>query len=657
MLVDNSVVALENIFRVSQDEKVSSAKEAALIGSRQIVLAISASTLTSVVVYLPIAMSGGIASLLFADFCWTFIISLLVSLLVAITVVPMLSSKILDRDASMDYLRIGKRHYNYRLIPYFTVFINKLTVYYSKTIRKSLIHRKKTIAICLIIFVLSGILVGIVGMEFMPASDEGAFTVNVSTPYGTSLEEKDRIISQVEKYVLTIPELDHCSIDIGLTSAFLGSQASTVNVILFPKQKRDRSVWDIIDEIKEEFKTLPGAEISIVEASSITSMMGGTDLAITVKGRELDTLRKIGDDLSERINQVPGVTDTNLSIVEGNPEVRVKLDRSTAAFYGITAYQLANALSSSLSGTKSTNLKIDGKEIEVNLSLADAYSSSLDNMQQILIPTSMGGSVPVGQVAKLEFGNAPSRIDRSNQERYITINVSVGDNDLSKVSGNVFDRVNEYNFPEGYSYEDGGLYEQMVEAFGDLLLALLVAILLVYMVLASQFESLTQPFIIMIAIPFAVSGTFLALFLTGKTLSITSFLGLIMLVGIVVNNSILLIEFIKLEKDRMELTEALVQAGVHRMRPILMTTITTVVGMIPLSLGFGDGGEILSPLGVSIIGGLLGSTIVTLILVPVLYAIMDDIKNKRHARKALRAKEIEELETRWKEEHHLAKMK
>ncbi len=654
MLVDNSIVALENIYRVSQHENVSSSKEAALIGSRQIALAISASTLTSVVVYLPIALSEGIASLLFADFCWTFIISLMVSLVVAITVVPMLSSKLLDRNASTDYLRIGKHHYNYRLVPYFTRFISWLTVFYAKSIRSALRHRKKTIVICLLIFILSGALVGVVGMEFMPASDEAAFSVQVNTPYGTSLEEKDKIVRQVESYILDIPELEHCTVNIGMTSAFLGSQSSMVGIMLVPKQDRSRSIWEIIEEVRLEMRNISGAEISILESSSITSMMGSSDLTVTVKGSELAVLRSLGDDLAEKLLSVSGVTETSTSIQEGSPEIRVKLSRSTAAFYGITAYQLANALSSSLSGTTSTNLKIDGKEIEVNLSLADTYGASIDNMQQVLIPTVTGSSVPVGQIAELEFGNSPSQIDRANQERYVTVNISVGENDLAKVSDGVFALLDEYPFPEGYSYEDGGLYEQMVDAFGDLLLALLVAILLVYMVLASQFESLTQPFIIMIAIPFAVSGTFLALFLTGKTLSITSFLGLIMLVGIVVNNSILLIEFIKLRKDTMPLEEALTEAGIYRLRPILMTTITTVVGMIPLSLGFGDGGEILSPLGVSIIGGLLGSTAVTLLLVPVLYAFMEDAKQRRQQRKGERAKEIQTLEEQWRKEksHH-----
>ncbi len=650
MLVDNSVVALENIFRVSRHEGVESSKEAALIGSRQIALAISASTLTSVVVYLPIAMSSGIASLLFADFCWTFIIALMVSLLVAITVVPMLSSKLLDSHASEDYLRIGKHHYNYRLVPHFTRFISELTDFYGQTIRKALRHRKKTLAICLIVFVVSGILVAIVGMEFMPASDEGAFAINLKTPYGTSLEEKDKMIRKLEQYVMQIPELELCAVDIGLTSMFFGAQSSTLNVMLIPKQQRNRTVWEVIDDIREEFSDLPGAEISVIEAASITSMLGSSDLSISVKGKELDVLRTLGDDLADRIRSMPGISDTTISIEDGNPEARVIIDRNTAAFYGITAFQLADALSSSLSGTTTTNLKMDGKEIEVNLSLSKSLAASIDNMQQILIPTPTGDTVPVGQIARIEFGNAPTKIDRINQERYITVNVSIDDADLAKVSAEVMKFVNQYPFPDGYSFDDGGLYEQMIEAFGDLFLALVVAILLVFMVLASQFESLAQPFIIMIAVPFAITGTFIALFLTGKTLSITSFLGLIMLVGIVVNNSILLIEFIKLEEEHMPLEEALVKAGLHRLRPILMTTITTVVGMIPLSLGLGDGGEILSPLGVSIIGGLLGSTLVTLILVPVLYSLMDDGKKRRLERKRIRREEIRLLEEQWKAE-------
>lgn len=651
MLVDNSIVALENIYRVSREEGGRHPKEAALIGSRQIALAVSASTLTSVVVYLPIALSSGIAAVMFADFCWTFIIALLVSLVVAITVVPMLSSKLLDRSASQDYLRLGKHHYRYRLIPYFSRFIAWMTDTYGTLIRRALRHRKKVVIVCLVIFLLSSVLVAVVGMEFMPAADEGMFTVSVDTPYGTSLEEKDAYMSQIETYILGLPEVEHCAIDIGHNSIGpMGSSNATMQVMLVPKQDRARSIWEIMDAAKAEFQTIAGAEITLVESSSVTAMLGGSDISLSIRGPELPELRSIGEDLEARLLQMDGVREVSTSIREGNPEVRVLLDRNTASFYGVSAYQMASALESALNGSTATRLKVEGDEIEVNLALSDAYGASIDNMKQILIPTMAGGTVPVGQIASFEFGNSPTQIDRINQERYMTVSVSIEGDDLTAVSEQVFSLLDVYPFPEGYSYVEGGLYEQMVEAFGDLFLALVVAILLVFMVLASQFESLTQPFIVMVAIPFAMSGSFLALFLAGKTLSITSFLGLIMLVGIVVNNSILIIEFIRQNKERMGRDEALVLAGTTRLRPILMTTLTTCVGMIPLSLGYSDGGEMMSPLGVSIIGGLLGSTAVTLILVPVLYAVMDDAKDRRREKRARRDAEIRDLIHRWDEE-------
>lgn len=647
MLVDNSIVSLENIFRVSQEDKSRSAFDAALLGSKQIALAITASTLTSIVVYLPIAMSSGIASMLFDDFCWTFIIALSASLFVALSVVPMLSSRLLNRGASMNYIRIGRRHYTYRLIPYFTRFITWLTAAYERIITWSLKRRKRVVLFCLIIFILSFALIAVVGMEFMPASDEAMFMINAATPYGTSLEEKSAIMNDIETYILSLPELKHCTADIGMTTSFIGGDSSSLSVTLVPKQDRKRSIWEIIEDVEEEFSDITGAKISIVESTSVTDLMGGSDVNISIKGPDLTVLRQLGEDMAENLLTIPGVSRTGTSITEGNPEARVTIDRTSAAFYGITAYQLANSLESALSGTAATRLKIDGKEIEVNLSLSDVYGKTIENMQQILIALPGGGAVPAGEISTLDFGNSPSKIDRMDQERFIDVSIKIEGNDLAGVSKKIFSLADNYPFPAGYTYDDGGMYEQMKDAFGDLFLALLVAILLVYMVLASQFESLTQPLIVMIAIPFAMSGAFLALFFTGKTLSVTSFLGLIMLVGIVVNNSILLIEFIRQNKDRTERDEAIIMAGKYRLRPILMTTVTTCVGMIPLSLGFGDGGEMLSPLGVSIIGGLIGSTFITLILIPVLYAFTDDIKIKRMLKKEKRTSEIKALEQIW----------
>jgi len=293
---------------------------------------------------------------------------------------------------------------------------------------------------------------------------------------------------------------------------------------------------------------------------------------------------------------------------------------------------------------------MNGEETDITLSLSDTYGKSIDNMKQILIPTATGQMVPVGQLAELEYGNSPSQIDRSNQQRYITVNCDIIGSNLAKTSANVMELVDSYPFPDGYSYSTGGLNEEMMDSFKTLFIALIVAILLVYMVLAAQFESLILPIMVMMAIPFAMSGSFLALVLTGKTLCATSFIGLIMLVGIVVNNSILLIEFIVQNRETMGRDAAIVTAGKLRLRPILITTITTCVGMIPMSLGLGDGGEMLAPMAISIIGGLIGSTVVTLLMIPILYAAVDDKRLKRFARKARRKEEIAELEAGWRKE-------
>ena len=650
MLVDNSVVVTENIYRLSKEEKLSPF-DSALKGSKQVVLAIAASTLTSVVVFLPMALSGGMASMLLSDFCWTFIIALAASLLIAITAVPMLSSRLLNSGASDEYLRIGRRRYKYRILPKFSRMITKLGEGYSRLITSALRHRKRIVALCLVIFIVSAALLGITGMEFFPASDEGMFQISVDMPYGTSLNEKDRVMSEIEAIVMEIPELKHCTVDIGASMmGMMSGGSSSVSVVLTSKEERSRSLDEIMDEVEQACGDISGAELTFTETSSM-SMGSSTDLSLTISGAELDELRNLGLALTEEIAALPGVAEATNDIEDGNPEVQLVLDRSIAAFYGITTTQLASSLSTALSGTSTTDITIDGKNIDVKLSLADDYSDAVGNLEQIQISTPAGGTVPVGQIADIQFDNSPVQINRLNQERYITINVDIASDDLSKTSAEIMEFLDSYPFPEGYGYEDGGMYEQMTDTFGDLLLALLAAVLLVFMVMAAQFESFVLSLIVMASIPFAMSGAFLALFLTGSTLSITSFAGLIILVGIVVNNAILLVEFIKINKENgMDRNLAIISAGRHRLRPILMTTTTTIVGMIPLSLGLGDGGEIMAPLAISVMGGLMGSTLVALILIPVLYSLVDDARERKRTRKEQHHAEILALEEEWKEE-------
>ena len=654
MLVDNSVVVLENIYRINQLQSEDDPQKASITGSKEVFLAVIASTLTSVVVYLPIALSGGMAALFLADFCWTIIIALLASLLVALTVVPLLSSRLLHRQARGDYIRLGRRRYRMRLLPLFSRFIYWLTQKYGNAIAIGLKRRKLVIITCVMVFLTSLALISILGTELLPVTDEGSFTISVETPYGTSLAERDRIAAQIENYVLTIPELSHVTLNVGGSASSFGGalgagggNASSLSVSLISFSERSRTTAQIVREIELNMPQIPGAKITVSADSMMGMMLGGAGITLMIQGREWDVLHDIAEDISRRLLEIEGIAKVEDDMVEGNPELRVTLNRNIAAYYGITAYQLANALSSALTGATATKVTIDGLEIDVKLSLNESYRNTLENMKQIPITTATGLSVPVGQIAEFSYNNSPTMVMRINQQRTTTLSCYIEGRDLGSVNTEVMALIDSYRLPDGYAFDTGGQQQQMVETFRDLLIALLAAIALVFMVLASQFESLRMAFLVMLSVPFAFSGSFLALFFANMRLSITAFTGLIMLVGIVVNNSILLVEFTKQNSSRMERDQALIEAGKTRMRPILITSITTCVGMIPLSLSSGNGGEILAPIGVSIIGGLTGSTLVTLFLVPVFYAYMDDKRQQREEKKRQRQEWLRALDEKW----------
>jgi len=630
MLVDNSIVVLENIFRTRQ--LVDTAEEAAREGSKEIFLAVIASTLTTVLVFLPIALSNGIAALMFKDFCYTMIIALLASLVISLTVVPMLSAKMLDKGLSTSYIRFGKKRYKFKYLTKFTVFFEWLKDEYEHYIRLALRKRKKVIIICTLIFLVSISSVALVGTELLPSADEGSFTVSIDLPYGTSLQDKDKVSAEVETYIAAIPELSHYAMSIGGSSMFSSTENPSISVTLLKKWERDRSTADIVGEMNKKLSNFVGADIKVEESSSMGLMLGGSDMTVILKGKELSGLETIGNDLIDSISKIKGVSTAELDLTEGNPEIKIKIDRSTASYYGVSAYQLASSLKTAIKGSTSTRLKVEGNEIDISLSLSDQYTQSVENMKQILVTGITGAQVPVGQIATFEYDNSPNAINRINQERYVNLDINVEGRDLGSVSKDVNNLVDGYPFPEGYYRDTGGQQKEMMDAFSSLMLALIVSIALVYLLLAAQFESMVLPFIVMMSIPFAMSGAFIAMFLTGTRLSMTSFLGLIMLVGIVVNNAILLIEFISHNKDSMGTHEALVQAGKLRLRPILMTATTTCVGMIPISLGLGEGGEMLAPMAISIIGGLIASTLVTLILIPVLYSVIDEKRTKQAAK-------------------------
>ena len=648
MIVDNSIVVLENIY--STRMKMGSAKEAAEYGTGEVFLAIVASTVTTVLVFLPIALTDGLASIMFGDFCLTIIIALLASLLVAVTVVPMLCSKLMQGNISTDYVRVGRVRYKYKLLPLFNRGLQNLISWYEGVIRRALKKRGRVLLVCFLVFGLSLGLLAMVGTELLPASDEGSINISVDVPYGTSLATTDKLMSQVEDYILQLPEVRYVSMNTSSISALSLGGGASFTVGLCSRTERDRTTDEVAKDIDNFAKNITGIDVSAASSSSIMGMFGDSDIAIYVMGKDLDKLEEVGRDIAARASHLDLVESAELDITEGSPEIKVLINRGTASFYGVTAYQLASGLSGALNGVTATNVSIDGEDIAVKLSLSDYYADSIENMKQIVINGNYGTPVTVGQIASFEFDNSPANITRYNQSRYFIVNAAIQGDSLAAASEQVQAMLDAYPFPDGYSYEIQGLADTMAEMFGSLFKALIVAIALVFLVLAAQFESMTMAFIVMMAIPFAMTGAFIAMFLTGTKMSLTSLLGLVLLVGTVVNNSILLVEFINQNKHSMGREEAMVAAGKQRLRPILMTTLTTIVGMIPLSLGYGEGGEILAPMGISIIGGLLTSTLLTLIVIPCMYKLVEERRDASAAKAEARAAEIAALEAKWAEE-------
>ncbi|TCO79513.1 efflux RND transporter permease subunit [Marinisporobacter balticus] len=632
MLVDNSIVVLENIYRFR--ENGYSRIESAIFGAKEVGMAVFASTMTTVAVFLPMVFTEGFTSIVFKQLSFAVTFSLLASLVVALTIVPMLSSKLLKVG------EVKKRKHTGpslgRLLDLFSSSVDRLSRAYDKVLKFTLSHRKTTISIGLSIFISSIALVGMVGGEFFPKEDEGMFTVSIELPFGTNLADTNKIVSQLEKIVTALPEKDKIFTEVASSGGFStsASNKSTITATLINQKYRNRTTEEIVNEVREKVSSFAGAKITVSESSS---MQGGgpssSAIEIEIKGDDINILKSIGEDFKKIAKSVPGTSEVNIDTEEGEPEARIILNREVASFYGITTYDLANSLKAAVEGVKATNFKFDGDEIDVNISLNDHVKASIENMKQILIKSPTGVAVPIGQIATIEYGNSPTQIKRINQVRTVTVSSQLFGRDLKSVTDDIQKKIDEYQIPSGYRYNFTGEHEDMMEAFSSLAIALVLSIILVYMILASQFESLLHPFTVMLSVPFALSGGFIGLFITRRSLSVPAFIGIIMLAGIVVNNAIVLVDYInQLREQGVERKEAIIKAGHTRFRPILMTTLTTVLGLLPLALGIGEGASTQAPMATVVVGGLLLSTVLTLAFIPVVYTIFDDIHDKIKAR-------------------------
>lgn len=624
MLVDSAIVVLENIYRFRASGL--SREESAIRGAAEVTMSITASTATTIAVFLPIVFIEGFIGIMFKDFALTVTLSLIASMVVAVTFIPMLSSKILDVDDIND----DKPRKLQKLYNIFDGIFGKFEKFYLRILNSALNHRKTTIMVAIITLVVSFGSLGFVGMELMPTSDEGVVTINLKLPLGSKSKDVDLIAQEVESRVHDIEEVDVVFTSIGMSS-FTDSSTNTgtVSLNLVDLKSRKKSSDEVADIIRDMVKDIPGAEISIKTSSGMDMTGGGSPISIKIKGENLDTLEEISDDIKNIVTTVEGTRDVKSSLSEGVPELEIKVKTFEAANYGLTTSQIGSSIRTEVAGSTVTKLKKDGDEINVKISAYDHLTENIDDISNLSIETPMGVNIPLSEVADLSITQGPISISRESQERVVTVDSEVSGRDIGSVIKDIKSELENYDIPDGYTYDMGGETEDMIEAFTQLALALLVAIALIYMIMAAQFESLLYPFIIMFTIPLAFGGGFLALFLTGTSFGATAFIGIIMLAGIIVNNGIVLIDYINiLRRENHTTIEAIKIAGPVRLRPILMTTLTTVLGLIPLALGIGDGAEMQAPMAIVVIGGLTLGTILTLVFVPVLYSIFDDISMK-----------------------------
>lgn len=622
-LLDNSIVVLENVFR--HRELGKKPKEAAIIGADEVTSPIIASTLTSVVVFLPMIFMQGMTGLMYRQLAFVVVFALTCSLVTALTMVPMLSSKLLsvstEPKGRKDSLRCRIHHATGRIL-------EGMENVYGKALNWVLDHRGKAVLIAGAALAGAVLLSLAIGSELMPVSDEGEIRVNLDMEAGTRLEVVDAKMKVLEERLKGIDEITHTITQAGSGGWASGSNTGSIRLRLVGKSERSRSDEEIAGEIRKRFAGIPGARIRVRTATSnqMSRFMGGGDrLEIQVRGHDLEESFRLASSIQKSIEAVDGVTDANLSRTAGAPEDLIIIDRTKAAELGLSVQQIASVLETALSGSSAGEFVDEGREYPMLVQIKDADQLPLEQLLDLTVVNSAGQPVVLRNVVRVASSQSSTVIERLNQERMIDISANHTGRNLSAVVRDIQARLDKIPLPLGYSVEIAGDYKQQQESFREMLIGLILAIILIYMVMASQFESIKDPMVVMGSVPFAFIGVALILFLTGTTFNLQSYLGIIMLAGIVVNNSILLVDTTnKLRRNEgMPLREAIENAGRRRLRPILMTAISTVLGLTPLAIGMAEGGETQAPLARAVIGGLLVSTLVSLLFIPVIYSFFE----------------------------------
>lgn len=626
MLVDNAIVVLENIYRLR--ESGQSAEESAVNGPQEVIAAVIASTLTTLVVFLPLIFVRGMAGIMFRQLSYVVVFSLGCSLAVALTLVPMLASKVSLRQDSGGY---NSKTLVNRIYQMAGSFFDALEKDYGRVLSFAIRHKIMVVSVLVLLLLGSLTLIPLVGVELMPTADEGEVRVNAEMAVGTKIAVVNETFKVIEAIIAReVPEAKNTVSFIGRSGwRGRGSNAGEIRVALKPKAERTRSSDEIAAVLRQKLKDIPGVKIRTRVGQGLFILrLGASDtdkVQIEIRGHDLAVADELAKQVSQIAEKVEGVTDTQISREIGTPEEMVIVDRQKAADMKLTVSKIANTLKTVLSGTAAGNFRQSGKEYPILVKLQDAELHSLRDILDLPVTNLDGDSVVLRNVVRVEPRSGPILIERKDQERVVVVSGNISGRDLGSILADIRERLRAVPVPRDFSIVFAGDYEEQQKAFRELLLGIFLALALVYMVMASLYESLKDPFIVMFAVPMAAIGVILMLFLTHTTFNVQSYIGCIMLGGIAVNNAILLVDHTNLlrRRDKMPLQAAIEEAGRRRLRPILMTSMTTILAMTPLAVGLGEGGEAQAPMARAIIGGLLSSNIITLVFIPTVYAIFN----------------------------------
>lgn len=633
MMVDNSIVVLENIYRRRQEEN-EDARTAAVMGAHEVQTAIIASTITTLVIFLPLAFAQGVSGALFQQLAMVVAFSLVVSLFVALTLVPMLSSRLLGRTAAPGHRRptflerVGDRVFG------------AIDRFYLAVLRDALRARALTVVLVFGLLGVSLLLVPRLGTEFLPPSDEGEVRVNGEMEVGTRLDLVDRQTRLMESLVLPhVPELAAAVVSAGASGWNPGDASEgEIQMSLVPLSQRSRSNVEIADDLRRRLASkVPGMVIRTRAPQGqrmLERLVGGSEgLTLEVRGYELDTLDALAAEAAAVMKDIEGVTDLQVSQEAGVPQELVRIDRDKAASLGVSVQRIASTLETALGGRRAGDFREGGDEHRILVRLQGARRLPLEEILDLTVRSDAGRDVALRNLVSIEPERGPLVIGRKDQQRFVTVQANVSGRDLGSVAADVLDRLTTIPRPMGYDFVLSGAYKEQQAAFRELQVMFILAIGLVYMVLATQYESLRDPLVVMFSVPTAAVGVIVVLFLTNTTLNIQSYIGCIMLGGIVVNNAILLVDQAGRLRRSAGMTprDALMEAGRRRLRPILMTSLTTILGLLPLALGLGEGADAQAPLARAVVGGLAFSTLVTLVLVPAVYSLVHPDRRREAA--------------------------